>query len=100
MAIRKKLNHDDKTREKIQTSQILNRLTNHVLGKVEMSASQVTAALGLIRKTLPDLQAIELKAEVEQIQRVVSSEPLTINEWSDKYGSDLETSSGATKSLN
>lgn len=57
MAARKKLNHDTRTREKIRTSQLINRLTNHVLGKVDLSTSQVTAALGLMRKTLPDLAA-------------------------------------------
>ena len=53
-------NHNDKTREKIQTTQIVNRLTNHVLGKVDMSPSQVSAGLGLLRKTLPDLAQTEL----------------------------------------
>lgn len=63
MAIRKHLTHDQKTREKIQTSQIINRLTKHILSNDEkglMSTSQVTAALGLIKKTLPDLQSTSL----------------------------------------
>lgn len=63
MAVRKKLNHDEKTRAKIQTSQLINRLTDHILETDRdrlMSASQVTAALGLIKKTLPDLQSTEL----------------------------------------
>ena len=64
MAIRKKLNHDTRTREKIKTSQIINRLTKHIHGEVEMSATQVTSALGLLRKTLPDLQSVELNAQV------------------------------------
>lgn len=45
-------------RERIRTSMIALRLTDHVLGKIEMSATQVSAALGLLRKTLPDLQAV------------------------------------------
>jgi hypothetical protein len=65
MAVRKRLAHDQKTREKIQTSQLINRLTSHVLGEVDLSSSQVTAALGLIRKTLPDLQATEYSGEIE-----------------------------------
>ena len=52
--------HDERTRAKIQTSQIINRLESHVNGTVELTASQVTAALGLLKKTLPDLQATEL----------------------------------------
>lgn len=80
MAARKKLNHDDRTREKIRTSQLINRLTDHALGKVEMNSSQVSAALGLIRKTLPDLAAVEMTGQVEQINRI-SAQP-------QKYESD------------
>jgi hypothetical protein len=54
--------HDAFTREKIQTSQLVNRLTGHALGelKIEMSDSQVRAALGLLKKTLPDLKQTEI----------------------------------------
>lgn len=44
-------------RVKIQNSNILNALIEHVEGAREMSASQVTAGLGLLRKVLPDLAA-------------------------------------------
>ena len=56
--------HDDLTRQKIQTSQIINRLMGHVMGKNKMTPSQVNAALGLIKKTLPDLQATELSGTI------------------------------------
>ena len=59
MAVRKKLLHDDKTRQKIQTSQLINRLTDHIHGKVELTASQVRSIEILLKKTLPDLQSIE-----------------------------------------
>ena len=76
MAARKrKIRHDENTRQKIQVAQIINRLTKHINGKVEMSATQVSAALGLLRKTLPDLatQQIEHSGEVtlERIERVI-----------------------------
>lgn len=58
--------HDERTRAKIQTSQIINRLEKFIEGRVEMTAPQVTAALGLLRKTLPDLQATEITGEIEQ----------------------------------
>lgn len=92
--------HDQRTRDKIKTSQIINRLYDHILGENKMEATQVSAALGLLKKTLPDLQSIEMKAEVEQTQKVVSSEPLTTDEWSAKYGSDMASTSGTTKSIN
>jgi len=47
-------------REKIRASQLINRLQNHVLGKVELSATQVSAGLGLLRKCVPDLQQTAL----------------------------------------
>jgi hypothetical protein len=46
-------------RQRIRTSMLLRRLTDHVLGKVEMAPSQVTAGLGLLKKTLPDLASVE-----------------------------------------
>lgn len=55
----KKIRHDDETRAKIKTSQLINRLTNHVLDGLELSPSQVSAGLGLLRKTLPDLSTVE-----------------------------------------
>lgn len=63
MAARNRLTHDAKTREKIQTSMLVNRLQNFVEGKVELSPAQVTAALGLIKKTLPDLSSVEAKVD-------------------------------------
>lgn len=54
--------HSDEVRAKIQTSQLLNRLTDHALGKVELSATQVRAIEVLIKKTLPDLSAMDLTA--------------------------------------
>jgi hypothetical protein len=53
----------DETRseeERIKTSMLINRLTNHALGKVKLEASQVRAIEVLLRKSLPDLQAVEL----------------------------------------
>jgi hypothetical protein len=63
MATRFSLKHDAQTREKIQTSQIINRLNSFINGEVKMENSQVTAALGLLKKTLPDLSAIELSTD-------------------------------------
>lgn len=51
-------------RVKIQNSNILNALIEHATGNREMSATQVTAGLGLLRKVLPDLQAIEASLTV------------------------------------
>lgn len=58
MAARFDPKHDARTREKIQTSQLINRLNSFVNGEVKLEPAQVTAALGLLKKTLPDLQAV------------------------------------------
>lgn len=55
-----KIRHDEETRAKIQTSQIINRLEDHILNDLELKPTQVTAALGLLKKTLPDLANVEL----------------------------------------
>ena len=80
----RKIRHDDETRAKIKASQLVNRLTDHALGKVGMTASQVTAALGLLKKALPDLAAIEHSGEVKQTF-AVSPEMPTMEEWEAEF---------------
>lgn len=53
---------DTKVRKRIQASMIVNRLTNHIKGLVELSTTQVRAAEILLRKVLPDLATVELQA--------------------------------------
>jgi hypothetical protein len=55
--------HNEETRRRIQTTMLVNRLQDHVRGKVKMSPTQVTAALGLLKKTIPDLAAVQLVDE-------------------------------------
>lgn len=43
-------------RDKIRASQLVNRLEDHVLKDLDLTASQVTAALGLLKKCVPDLK--------------------------------------------
>lgn len=49
----------DAVRSRIRAGGIVNRLEKHVLGQIEMSTSQVTAALGLLRKVVPDIASVE-----------------------------------------
>ena len=53
-------------RDKIKNSNILNALVEHVEGRRDMSATQVSAGLGLLRKVLPDLAAVDHSGEVTQ----------------------------------
>ena len=50
----------DEARSKIQTTQLINRLQDHSFGKVKMSQTQLRATEILLRKSVPDLQSVEL----------------------------------------
>lgn len=56
--------HDEQTRAKIQAAQLINRLQGCVFGKVEMTSTQVTAALALLKKVLPDLKQEEVTVDM------------------------------------
>ena len=51
-------------RDKIRTSQLVNRLQDHAFGEVELTKTQIKAIEVLIRKTLPDLSATELSGDI------------------------------------
>ncbi len=55
----------DEHRVKIQNSNILNALIEHVTEGREMSSTQVTAGLGLLRKVMPDLATTTLQGDEE-----------------------------------
>lgn len=82
----KKIRHDDETRAKIQSAQIINRLMGHINGTVELSATQVSAGLGLLRKTIPDLSQAEIKNEttVRYVARVPDKKA-DASEWQQQH---------------
>ena len=51
----------DEHRVKIQNSNILKSLIKHVEGEQEMSSTQVTAGIALLKKVLPDLSAVTVE---------------------------------------
>ncbi len=53
----------DEHRDKIRKSKILQRLIDHAEGNEEMTKSQVSAALGLLKKALPDLSSVTLSGD-------------------------------------
>ena len=64
----------ERVRERIQADRIIKRLEDHVLDGKEMSPSQVTAGLGLLKKRVPDLAAVELSGSGpggEIVQKIV-----------------------------
>jgi hypothetical protein len=63
MATRKNLTQLRRTREKIRTTMLINRLQDFILGKCTMTPNQVRAALAVLRKILPDLKPIKVEYE-------------------------------------
>ena len=59
-----RLAHKQRTIEKIQNAKVLERLIKHFDGEVELSQTQVTVGINLIKKYIPDLKAIEHGGEM------------------------------------
>jgi hypothetical protein len=60
MAARVHPEHDARTRAKIQTSQLVNRLNAIGMGEADCSPTQMKAIEILLRKSLPDLTSVAL----------------------------------------
>lgn len=53
-------------RTKIANSKILNRLINHAEGKEDMKPTEIQAALGLLDRVMPKLQATTLSGDEDR----------------------------------
>lgn len=71
MAARLRLRHQDEVRAKIQASQLINRLTDHALNDTELSSTQIRAIEILLKKSIPDLSAIELSGDDDNPVKLV-----------------------------
>lgn len=60
----RKIRHSDDVRAKIQTSQLINRLTDHAFSRIDLAPAQVKSIEILLRKTLPDLTATDHSGEI------------------------------------
>ena len=59
MAARLRKFHSDEIRQKIQASCIIDRLQKHINGDVDMTSTQVSAAMGLLDRSVPKLSQIQ-----------------------------------------
>ena len=59
------------TRQRVQTTQLMNRLTDHALGELEMSSTQIKAAEILLRKAIPDLAAVTHSGDAENPLNII-----------------------------
>jgi hypothetical protein len=60
MAARIRTKHQDEVRARIQASVLIGLLESHAMGDIELSASRIRAIELLLKKTIPDLQSVEL----------------------------------------
>ena len=63
-ARRVKIRHDEETRLRIKAAKIIDRIQADIDGEIELRPSQVTGALGLLRKVLPDLNTVDVSGDV------------------------------------
>lgn len=63
MAARIRTKHQDEVRAKIQASVLIGLLESHAIGEIELSASRIKAIELLLKKSIPDLQSIELTGD-------------------------------------
>lgn len=73
MAARIRKKHQDEVRAKIQASQLINVLQKHALGETEeLPASRLKAIEILLRKSVPDLSAVEVSGDEENPLSVIN----------------------------
>lgn len=65
MAARLNTRHTEEIRAKIQASVIIERMHRHVLGDLEMTATQVNAANSLLDRSVPKLSQIQHTGDPE-----------------------------------
>jgi hypothetical protein len=94
-----KMIHPDYVREKIRASQLINRLQKFAFGEINLTKTQLRAIEILLRKSIPDLAAAEIKSE--QTYRYVVELPPVLSraEWQRKYGQNprLDMGSGGVE---
>jgi hypothetical protein len=79
MAARLRKLHQEDVRAKIKTSQLLNRLENHAFGKLELTGTQIKAIEVLVRKTLPDLSAVQVSGDADNPLMIQRMERLVVD---------------------
>jgi hypothetical protein len=73
-ARKRKILHDQATKDKIQTAMILNRFHRHLMGEIELSPTQVSCGRALINKVIPDLASTTIKGDADNPLTIVSKD--------------------------
>lgn len=67
MAKRKQLFHPEEVKQKIQASQLINRLQQNALSDEEiMTPGQIQSANSLLDRVIPKLKAVELSGDADK----------------------------------
>ena len=69
----KKAEAPDGERQGIRTAELLQRLEDHALGRLEMSSTEVRAAEILLKKRLPDLSTMAMTARSGTLEEMLES---------------------------
>ena len=82
----------DAVRARIKAGGIAKRLEDYIVGKISMEPAQVTAALGLLRKVVPDVSAVEHSGEVTQnhVARIPAVQQNS-EQWQQQHSPDAPT---------
>lgn len=68
MAARLRKTHQDDVRTKIKVTELINRVQDYALGKLEdgdVSSTRLNAIKMLLAKTLPDLTSVTIDAKID-----------------------------------
>ena len=96
-ARKKKIRHDEETRAKIQATQLIHRLHSCVMGEVELSSQQVSAASTLLNKVLPNLQAVDMAVEKDNTEWLVADRPMPRQAYENQFAKrTVEPAGGAS----
>jgi len=64
----------EEARSSIDARALVDVLERHALGEIKMSTSQVSAALALLKKVMPDISTLSSKGEKEEDEKFLSHE--------------------------
>lgn len=81
-----KIRHDENTRMKIKAGNIIDRLEKLVAGEIDMKPHAVTAALGLLKKIVPDLTSVEHSGEIKKTYVArMPAKTTSVEQWKQNY---------------
>lgn len=76
MAARKiKTHHQEDVRKKIQCTQLINRLMNHIDGKVQLAPTQVRSIEILLNKSLANLSDVKVDMTGNNVMFNITMDP-------------------------